>query len=96
MAVSQLLKDLNVISFEKKIKPLHSRHLLIADTFLGSYGVCYREVPLYICDLQKVCIKSAAADCIRGFQLPDFSLFDKQFLRPHGHNYLHQLETNIL
>ena len=26
-------KDINVISFEEKVKPLHNGHLFIADTF---------------------------------------------------------------
>ena len=46
MGVSQALKDLNVISFEKKVKPRYSGHLLKADTFLGPDGVHYREVSL--------------------------------------------------
>ena len=37
-----LIKDLNVISFEKKVKLLYSGHLLTADTFLGPDGVRYR------------------------------------------------------
>ena len=41
------VKDLNVISFQKKVKPLYSGHLAIADTFLGPDGVRYIEVSLY-------------------------------------------------
>ena len=33
MGVSWPLKDLNVISFEKKVKPLYSGHLLISGHF---------------------------------------------------------------
>ena len=42
------LKDLNVISFEKKVKPLCSGHLLIEDTFPGPDGVRYGEVSLHL------------------------------------------------
>ena len=46
MQVSWPLKDLNVISFEEKVKPLYSGHLLIADTFSSPDCVHYREVSL--------------------------------------------------
>ena len=48
MRVSWSLKDLNVISFEKRAKPLYSGHFLKAHTFLGPDGVRYREISLYL------------------------------------------------
>ena len=52
--VSWPLKDINVISFEKKVKPLYSGHLLIADTFLCPDGVCCREVLLYYAEKKEI------------------------------------------
>ena len=36
-----------MISPSKKSKTLYSKHILIADTFSETVGVCYREVWLY-------------------------------------------------
>ena len=45
--IDTCIKDLNVISLDKKVKHLNRGNLLIADTFLGLNGVRYREVSLY-------------------------------------------------
>ena len=48
VGVSQMIKDLNVISFEEKVKPPYNEHVLVVDTFLGPGSVRYRDFSLYL------------------------------------------------
>ena len=51
----------------KKSKTLHSRHLVIADTFLGNAGVRYRQVWLYEIICRHGCMRIQTNDHGREF-----------------------------